>query len=58
MRNEYVSFSQDWWEDDKMIILFALRRVNELEEKDTITKKQYQEEQERGLFGKIKRKLS
>ena len=58
MKNEYVSFAKDWYEDDKMIILFALRRVNELDKQDTITKRMYEREQELGLFGKIKRKLS
>ena len=59
MKNNIVSFARGvWTEEDKMTILFALKRVEEIEGEDTERKVLEEERANLGLFSKVKRHFS
>ena len=59
MKDNIVSFERGvWTEEDKTIIVFALRRFEELEKDNHETRKAYEAEQNMGILGKIKRQFS
>ena len=59
MKNNIVSFARGvWTEEDKMTILFALKRVEEIEGEDTERKVLEEERANLGLRGFVNRHLS